>query len=153
MTTQAAIGHGNLFQIFDLNSSPQAWTTVAEVGDITPPQYARDAQDATHTESPDEFREFIAGLSDAGELSCTLNLVPDSDTMDLILATFNVRTLQQVRVLFNDGNPDASPPSCSSFTANVIITGFALEAPQEDKMAATLTAKISGKPVFVRATA
>jgi predicted secreted protein len=152
MATNAAIGHRNLFQILDTSTSPDTWTTVAEVTNITPPSYARDAQDATHTESTDGFREFIAGLSDAGEMSCELNLVPDSATMDLVLETFDVRTLQQVRVLFADGTQTGPSPTCSRFTCSAIITGFAMEAPLDDKMAATLTAKISGKPTFVRAT-
>jgi len=153
MTTQASIGHRNLFQIFDTSVSPAAWTTVAEVRNITPPQYARDAQDATHTESPEGWREFIPSLKDAGEMSCELNLVPDSNTMDLIHAQFDSDEPTQVRILFKDGVQTGPTPTCSRFTANVIVTGFPLEAPMDDKMSATLTCKISGKPIFVRATA
>lgn len=152
MTTNASIGHSNLFQILDTDASPDTWTTVAEVGNITPPAFARDAQDATHTESTEGWREFIPGLKDAGEMSCELNLVPDSATMDLILGTFDSDELQQVRILFADGTQTGPSPTCSRFTCFGIITGFPLEAPMEDKMSATVTVKISGKPTFVRAT-
>jgi predicted secreted protein len=151
MTTLASIGHQNLFQILDTSVSPETWTTVAEVRNITPPSYARDAQDATHTESTEGWREFIPGLKDAGDISCELNLVPDSNSMDLVLAQFNTDELVQVRILFADGTQGAVP-TCSRFTCNVVVTGFAMEAPLDDKMSATLTAKISGKPTFVRAT-
>jgi predicted secreted protein len=152
MTTLASIGHQNLFQIFDTSVSPDTWTTVAEVGNITPPSFSRDAQDATHTESTEGWREFIPGLKDAGELSCELNLVPDSATMELVLGTFDSDVLQQVRILFADGVQTGPTPTCSRFTCNGIITGFPLEAPMDDKMTATITVKISGKPTFVRAT-
>lgn len=149
--TDASIGHGNLFQMFDTVASPDAWVTIGEVKNITPPQFSRDAVDATHTESPDGFREFVAGLSDAGEMSCELNLVPDSYTMDLILGTFSTREPQQFRILFADGTQTGPSPTCSRFTANGIVTGFPLEAPMDDVMSATLTVKITGKPTFVRA--
>jgi predicted secreted protein len=152
MTTQAKIGYGNLFQILDTTASPDTWTTVGEVVNITPPSFARDAQDATHTESTEGWREFIPGLKDAGEISAELNLVPDSNTMDLILATFDSDALQQVRILFKDGVQTGPTPTCSRFTCTGIITGFPLEAPMDDKMSATVTVKISGKPTFVRAT-
>lgn len=149
MTTNAQIGLRNLFQIFDI-SSPGGWTTVAEVINITPPSIARDAQDATHTESPEGWREFIPGLKDGGEMSCELNFVPDSYTTDLILAQFASDELTQARILFADGDQISSPPGCSSFTCNGVITGFPTTAPLDDKMGATITLKISGKPVFVR---
>jgi predicted secreted protein len=153
MTTLASIGHQNLFQIRNTSVSPEAWTTVAEVRNITPPSFARDAQDATHTESTEGWREFIPGLKDAGEMSCELNLVPDSDTMDLILAQFASDELTHVRILFADGTQTGPSPTCSSFTCSGVVTGFPLEAPMDDKMSATVTVKISGKPTFVRATA
>jgi len=151
MTTNARIGYGNLLQIFDLTQSPPAWTTLAEVESITPPAFARDAQDATHTESPEGWREFIAGLKDGGEISATLNFVADSDTTSRILATFDSNTIQQFRILFNDGDQDSSPLTCSRFTVTGIVTGFAIEAPIDNKHSATITVKISGKPTFVRA--
>jgi predicted secreted protein len=153
MTTNAKLGKGNLFQIFDTNVSPEAWTTVAEVKSITPPAYARDAQEATHTEITDGYREFVSGLRDAGEISVELNFVPDSDTTDMVFASFNSDELQQVRILFADGSQAGVNPTCSKFTCSGFITGFATEGPLDDVMTGTVTFKISGKPTFVRATA
>lgn len=153
MTTLAAIGHGNLLQIRDTAASPDAWVTVAEVTNITPPNLARDAQEATHTESTEGWREFIPGLKDAGEVSAELNFVPDSDTTALLLAQFDSNALTQARILFADGDQDASPMTCSTWTFNAVLTGFPPEAPIDGKMSATTTFKISGKPTFVRASA
>lgn len=153
MTTLAAIGHGNLLQIFDTGASPDAWVTVAEVTNITPPNLSRDAQEATHTESTEGWREFIPGLKDAGEVSAELNFVPDSDTTALLMAQFDSATLTTARILFADGDVDASPLTCSVWTFSAVLTGFPPEAPVDGKMTATATFKISGKPTFVRATA
>jgi len=154
MTTNARIGFGTLFQINDPSGSPPAgWTTVAEVKGVTPPQISRDAQDATHTESPQGWREFIPGLKDAGQVSIELNFVPDSDATTLLLGTFDLDTPLNARVLFPDGDQVSSPLTCSSWTFSAICTGFTPEAPVDGVMAATATFKISGKPTFVRATA
>jgi predicted secreted protein len=153
MTTEAKIGRGNKFQLFDTNASPPAWTTVAEVKNITPPAYARDTQEATHTESPDGYREFVSGLRDAGEISVELNFVPDSDTTDMVFASFDSDELQQVRILFRDGSQSGPSPTCSKFTASGFITGFTTEGPLDDVMSGTVNFKISGKPTFVRASA
>lgn len=153
MTTNARIGHRALFQIFDSTASPPAWTTVAEVTSITPPQFAKDAIDATHTESPEGFREFIGGLKDAGQVSVELNLVPKGPTMALLLGAFDLDAAFQARILFPDGDPQASPITCSIWAFLAIITGFTPEAPVEGKMTATATFKISGKPTFTPATA
>ena len=106
MATNARIGHKTLFQLFDQTVSPAAWFTVGEVKNITPPSFARDAVDATHTESPEAWREFIPGLKDAGEITAELNLVPDSDSTEKLLGTFDSDDLQQARILFPDGTPD-----------------------------------------------
>jgi predicted secreted protein len=153
MTTNARIGAGNLFQLFDQTVSPAAWITIGEVKNITPPSFARDAVDATHTESPEAWREFIPGLKDGGEITAELNLVPDSDSTEKLLGTFDSDELQQVRILFKDGVQTGPTPTCSRFTASGIVTGLPLEAPIDGVMAATVTLKVSGKPTFVRSTA
>ena len=153
MTTNVKVGRGNLFQMFDTNASPEAWVTVAEVKNITPPAYARDAQEAPHTESPDGYREFVSGLWVAGEICVELNFVPDSDTTDMVFASFDSDELQQVRILFRDGTQTGPSPTCSRFTCSGFITGFTTEGPLDDVMTGTVTFKISGKPTFVRASA
>jgi predicted secreted protein len=151
MTTNARIGKKTLFQLLDTTVSPDAFVTIAEVINVTPPSLTRDAPDATHTESPEDWREFIPGLKDAGEVSATLNFIPDSDSFAQVLATFDSDALQQARILFPDGI-QTEPPTCSRFTMSGVITGLPIEAPMDAKMTAAITMKVSGKPVFVRAT-
>lgn len=139
--TGTKIGHGSLFEVNDTTQSPDAWVKVAEVVNITPPNFSRDAVDATHTESEDGWREFIPGLKDGGEVSVEMNFIPGAASTDLILDLFN-RDTGSFRITFPD-----SPATVWTFDA--FITGFEPEAPLEDKMSATATFKLSGKPSFL----
>src|SRR5688572_5498266 len=75
MTTSARIGHGTLFQTGEVGNSPITFTTLGEVISITPPNISRDSIDASHTQSPDQWREFIAGMKDGGEMAVEMNAI------------------------------------------------------------------------------
>lgn len=134
--TQAMIGHGTLFQTGD-DASPQTFATLAEVTNITPPSIARDAVEATHMQSPEKWREFIAGLKDGGELAVELNYVKTSAAT--MMAEFDSDVVKDRRITFPDG---------STFDMAALCTAFEPDAPNDDKIAASATFKVSGKPVF-----
>jgi predicted secreted protein len=142
MTTNAEIGYGVLFKIFDTSPSPDAYVTVGEVTSIKMPGLKRDAVDATHTESTDKYREFIPGLKDAGEVTVEMNFVSNSNTDKLIRTRFDADTLTQCRIQF----PGASP--ADTITFNAIFTSYEADGPVDGIMKATLTMKISGKPTY-----
>lgn len=80
--TNAAIGYGSEFAIGDGGDPTETFSKVAEVTAITPPSMTRDAEEATHLESPNEYKEYVAALFDTGDVSITLNFVPsDSDVL------------------------------------------------------------------------
>lgn len=145
MTTNAMIGHGTEFAILDTSSSPEAYVAVAEVTSVTPPALARDAVDATHTASTEGWRDFIPGLKDAGEASFEMNFVPDGEAVDLIMTAFNSNDVQDFQITFPDGSPG------TQWQFKGIITAFEPEAPVDDKIMATVTVKLTGKPAFVSA--
>lgn len=134
MATNAAIGYGSVFGIYD---GVSAYTAVAEVTSITPPGRSRDAIDATHMSSPNRYREFIAGLLDAGEVSISINFVPAvSDViitaMEAGVGTFQITHPNGVRLQFS-----------------AVVTNYEPDVPLDDKMAATITLKVSGKPTLL----
>jgi len=65
MTTSARIGYGVAFAIGD-GGDPETFTDVAEVTSVTPPSLSMDTVAATHTDSEEGWREYIAGLLDDG---------------------------------------------------------------------------------------
>jgi len=135
--TDAAIGYGTLLKVGDGGSPTEVFTTLdAEVTSITPFGYTREAIDATHMQSPDSFKEYIAGLMDAGEVSIEMSFVPSSS--DPLVAAL-VAGAQNYQILF---------PSVATFTFRAICTSYSPTAPVDGKMTASAAFKISGKPVF-----
>src|SRR5436190_11500845 len=55
-------------------------TTIGEVTDLSGPEISRDNIEVTHHQSPSAYREFMKGLKDAGEFSCTINYIPTNST-------------------------------------------------------------------------
>lgn len=144
MTTEADIGYGTLFQT-GADSSPEVWTTMGEVTNITPPALSRDSIDASHEQSPNGWREFIPGLKDGGEVSIELNYVVGSTSTLALVAELNASGQSAVkprRILFTDG---------SFWEFDAFLTGFEPEAPLDDKMVASVTFKVSGQPLLTQA--
>jgi predicted secreted protein len=137
--TQARIGHGSQFYVGS-DDSPITWTAIAEITSITPPSVTRDIIDATHTGSADQWREHIPGLKDGGEVSCEMNFVPNSDSANILIAIQVDSFARDFKIAF----PDATEWIFTAF-----CTGFEPDAPFDDKMTATATFKVSGKPDFV----
>lgn len=143
MTTNARIGHGVLLKIED-DSSPQNLVTIAEITAINGFEITRDWADATHSQSPEKWREFIAGLKDAGEFSAELNFVPGATGTTLLLAQFDKDTPTACEIYI----PTATPYKWA-FEAG--LSGFGFDAPVDEKMTASVTFKITGKPTLTTA--
>jgi len=142
MTTNALIGHGATFQLLDETLSPPAYVTVAEVTNISSPfAISRDSVEVTHTESTDGIREFIPGLVDYGDASIELNWVPKSTTDKRIRDLFRTKALSSAKIVF-----PTSP--ASTLTFDCFATAYSPGAPLDDKLTASATFKISGRPVF-----
>lgn len=144
MSTSARIGYGTLFKSGN-GAVPEVFTTLAEVTGITPPAMARDTVDATHEESPGAWREFIAGLKDGGEVSFDLNFIPGGTSAAAMMAELDLDgslATKNRQIAFPDG---------SYFSFAAILTGFEPDAPIDDKMSASVTFKVTGKPLLVQA--
>lgn len=141
MTTDARIGHRTLFQTGDTDSPPN-FTTLGQVIDATPPGPTRDSIDGSHTQSPDAYREFFAGMVDGGECVVTMNAVTsgaDLQTLQAELVLPSGQATKPRRVVFPDG-------SYCEFAA--FLTGAEIENPLDDKAILTATFKVSGRPTF-----
>lgn len=133
MPTSADIGHGSQFSIYNGST----YDAVAQVTSITPAGWTQDAIDATNMDSTDGYREFIAGLKDAGEVQISIDYVPSAS--DQILAAFASATQKTYKI---------THPNNVTLTFTAIVTSYQPEVPLDDKMTATATFKISGKPTW-----
>lgn len=129
-------------------ASPELFTDIAEVTDISGPGLARDAVEVTHTASPNRWREFISGLKDGGEVSLTMNHLPNNATQAAAsgglvgeFATTDGDTPSNYRLSF-----PTSPAVL--WTLPCIVTAFEPATPIDEAMAATATFKVSGEPTL-----
>lgn len=133
MTTQAAIGNGTQFQIE--GATANTFDTIAEVFDISPPNETTDVIDATTFGSADGMREYILGLTDPGECSFEMNFVPGSASEQKILTVKAARAAKKFRIVF---------PNLATWTFSGLLTGYEPAVPNDDKMTATVTIKLTG---------
>lgn len=138
MASGAKIGLGTLLKRGNGDGPPETFTTIAEVNNISGPSGSRDTVDVTHMESPNGFREFIAGLADPGEISFTVNLIPSNTTHQNLLTDFNLGTVRNWQmVLPFAGNP--------TLAFEGIVTGYPWNVPLDDKVSADITIKVTGQ--------
>jgi hypothetical protein len=123
---------------FSYESAADTYTALAEVLSVTPPSISVETVDATHMGSDDGFREFIASLKDGGECTVNMNYVETSATL---LQTLVLAGVERFKIVF---------PGSSTFIFSGIPTAFAFDdLVIDDKVAMSLTIKVTGKPVYL----
>lgn len=140
--TAAKIGYGCQFKRGNADGPPETFTAIGEVFDITGPGMSKDTPDATHHESPDSFREFIAGLKNGGEFGVQINYDPGSTDTANAIADYRASTSRTYQMVWPDG-------TIFEFEAHCI--NWSPEQPLEDKMVLGLSYKVTGSPTFTQA--
>jgi predicted secreted protein len=97
--------------------------------------------DITNHDSPDDYKEYVLGLLDGGEISCTGNYVASNAGQAAIIAAHYARTSNAWTVVY----PDTGD---SQFAGNGYVKSFKVTAPVAGKLSIAFTVKISGKPTF-----
>jgi len=125
-------------------ASPEQFTAIAELIGLAGPTLSRETVDVTHTESTNKYREFIAGLLDAGEVTVDVAWLPDHATQNEatgILKDLHDGTLRNFQIIW----PTAAPVT---WTIACLVTGVDPTAPIEDRMTASISLKVSGDPTL-----
>jgi predicted secreted protein len=117
----------------------EAFTTIADVTSLNPPNISRETLDVTSHDSTNGWMEFLGSLKDPGEVSEDVNYQPDKH--DLLVSDFEDATPRNYRIVF----PDADS---TTWEFPAILTAFEPETPYDDKATASLTWKVSGKPTI-----
>lgn len=149
--SDAHTGFGALIQKGD-GASPENFVTVLGVKSITGPQISRDTHDTTTMSSASNFREFIGGLVDAGEVTFDANFLPRDATQNQeeggFMAEFDKSSCN------SRGNWRILLPECDGeaegyFGFAGIVTGQQVQFPMDDLMGFSGTIKVSGRPELV----
>jgi predicted secreted protein len=134
------IGHSTKVMRSDDRTSSGTFSTVGAVRDITPPKLARDAVETTDMESPERWKEYIGGMKDGGEFSFEMTFDPASAETTAFMTDLNTDLTGYYKFIF----PDLSEWGCAA-----LMTGFEPSVPIADKMSATITFRLTGKPGWI----
>lgn len=100
--------------------------------------------DATDLDSPNNYKEFIAGSKDAGEVSLAGN-IKDESNVEKMLALAESQSVEEWTVTY---------PSGAKWVFNAFVKSFKDGEKTTDGLATfTATLRISGKPVYTKAPA
>jgi predicted secreted protein len=116
-------------------ADPEVFTPVGNAGNFSGPNIERETYDVTAHDQENNYREFIGGLVDGGEVSAEVHYDPDKH--DSFVADFDADEAI---------NYEMESPAGEVWAFKAILTGFEREMPVDGQMAATLTWKVTGKP-------
>jgi len=136
--TTAKIGFGVLLKRGD-GGGPETFTAIAELKSINGPASAMDTPEATHSESPNAAKEFVAGLIEGGEITATCNFLNDG-TQSLaagVHADWKNRVKRNFQLVWP--TPTARTEAFAAF-----VTRYAPQAAIDDVMTVEITLKITG---------
>lgn len=124
--------------VWEIELTPTFFTAVADVTSIDLLDVDVDTIDVSSHDSTAQWREFIAGMKDAGELSMDINYDP----------ALHAAIFTEV-----GGNPKAhrftlTDAGAATVACDALVTGFKAQAPFDDKLSATVTIKVTG-PVTI----
>lgn len=131
-------GYGTLLKRGD-GAEPEVFTAIANATNITAPGLARNTIDVSAHDSPNKYMEFVGGMIDPGEVSIDVNYDPTSH--DMLVADLEDEDPRNYQLVFPD-------PAATTWSFAAVLTGFEATAPYDDKLTATLTYKVSGKPTI-----
>lgn len=130
-----------------LTTPPSTYTAVANVADLNGPQLISDQIEVSHRADgvpANQWRRYVAGMKDGGEITFTLIFDPDDPTHDPTLTTsMYAQGVAGTPSGYQVDFPGAGTArTTASFQA--YVTNWDTSAPLEDGVSADVTLKVSG---------
>jgi predicted secreted protein len=141
--TNALAAFGCLLKIGD-GATSEAFTSIAEVTEISGPKFAADTVEVTSHTSTGAWKERIPTLIDAGEVSIKINFIPTGATHGQtsgLLKDFKNRTKRNFQLLFSDTSP-------TTWTFAAYVTGYEISEPVDGQLSADVTLSVTGAPTL-----
>lgn len=136
--TAATHTRGTLVQAGD-EATATSFVTIAEVKSFDGPSSQAPSIDVSSFDSTG--KEFIAGLSDGGEVSLDLNFVGSDSGQEQLLTDHQAGTSRYYQIVFNDHDTN---PTTVVFVASV--TGHTPSGQTDAAYMLKVTLKVSGTP-------
>lgn len=119
------------------SDSPVTYTTIANVENIEGPGFTSEDIEVTSHDSPNRFKEWVAGLKDGAELKMDINWDPSAVTHESLLDDYDAASSKAYQLVW-----PTSPTITWTFSA--YIKEFTPKAPVAGKLSASVTYKIAG---------
>jgi len=149
----AHTGFGALLQRGD-GQSPENFITMMGVKSINGPNMTRDTHETSTQAQDSNFKTYIGGMADGGEVSFEANFLPRDDTQGQetgFLSEFDQTScdsLRNWRIVL----PECAGESEGYFEFNGVVTAASPTFPMDDIMGMNGTIKVSGRPTLVLLT-
>ncbi|MEV0843609.1 phage tail tube protein [Actinocatenispora sera] len=124
--TQLAKGDG---------ASPEVFTAIAGITEISGPGISRNSVEVTAHDSPDGYQEYVPGLKDPGEVELTVNYDPSKH--DTFLADYDSDEVHSYKITW--------PGSGATWAFSGFLNNFEPDAPVDDKLSAKIKFQVTGK--------
>lgn len=120
-------------------AEPEVFTAIANCTSIEGPGLEREEIDVTAHDTTGNYMEFVPGLVDPGEVEIEVNY--DPAVHDVLVADFDDTEPRNWQLVFPD-------PAATTWSFSAFLSAFSPEAPVDDKLAASMTFKVTGKPTL-----
>lgn len=135
------VAFGTLLKRGD-GASPEAFTTVAEITNISGIGFSRDTADMTHHTSPGKWEEVKQTIKRWKEIQFEFNYIPGNATHNNatgLLGAFNSDTIGNWQIVF---------PDATTWTVTAFVSDIEIEAPHDDKLAGSAVLRPTGQPTL-----
>lgn len=132
----AILGAGVKFRYAAVGTNPAV--EIGEILNVEPPEVSADEIDVTTHGSPDNWREYIAGLKEGGEVTVEFIYAGNNEGQLALLSDLG-GAIKKFEIVFNDG---------SIWSIDAFVKSYVHGVPLDDKMTGTVGLKVTGKPVF-----
>lgn len=132
----AVLGLGTVLRI----SIDDVFVDIPWLGPISGPDETFDTVDVTTHSSVGGMREYIAGLGDGGELTCTINWHDDEETHQELQAAQQAREVVPFQLYW----PQYATNNLVDFQG--FVTGLTRASPTDAQITRDLTIKVTGQP-------
>lgn len=130
-----SVSYGSKIQY---DSGGGSYVDIAEVVSYESPEIQVTSTEFTHLQSDNNYKEFKPGMIDGDKVSCEINF--KKATITLIKGWVDNGTVNTFRFVTSQG---------SYLQASAFVTNFKpYSVPLDDKLGASATFKITGKPTF-----
>lgn len=134
---------GALLQQGD-GGTPENFSTIYEVQDISGPSLSLDTEETTNHSSTNGWYEIVGTILHGGEVSFECNYSPTAATHDAstgLIKDMEDRTLRNFQLVFPDG-------SSTTWSFSAYVTEFEPDVPVNGRLGCSVTLEISGEPTL-----